>query len=269
MNVDCNRCRTASETDFGITMAFQPIFDFEALQVFAYEALVRGSAGEGAGEVLSRVTEETRYHFDQACRVTAISQASALGLRDAVAAPFLSINFLPNAVYEPRACIRRTLAAALDTGFPTNRILFEFTEGERLDTDHLLNILRTYRSMGFSTAIDDFGAGYAGLGLLSAFQPDFVKLDMELTRGIDTSSAKQAIVRHILNMTRDLGITPVCEGIETPAEFEVLLDLGVRLMQGYLFARPELNRLPALQWCGAAHEKTGEAEGSAGLAMSA
>ena len=269
MMTDCNRCRSAADTDFGITMAFQPIFDFGALQVFAYEALVRGRDGEGAGEVLSRVTDETRYQFDQACRVTAISQASALGLRDAAAAPFLSINFLPNAVYEPRACIRKTLSAALESGFPTNRILFEFTESERLDTDHLLNILRSYRSMGFSTAIDDFGAGYAGLGLLSAFQPDFVKLDMELIRGIDTNSAKQAIVRDILNMTSDLGITPVCEGIETPEEFEVLYGLGVRLMQGFLFARPELDRLPALQWRGRPQEKTGEALGSAGLAMSA
>jgi hypothetical protein len=76
---------------------------------------------------------------------------------------------MPNAVHEPRACIRPTLATAMRTGFPLDRIIFEFTEDEKLDTDHLLNIPRTYRAMGFKTAIEDFGAGHAGLGLLSKY----------------------------------------------------------------------------------------------------
>ena len=79
---------------------------------------------------------------------------------------------------------RATLAAAMRTGFPVNKIIFEFTESEAMDADHILNILRSYRAMGFKTAIDDFGAGYAGLGLLTLFQPDIVKLDMALIRDI-------------------------------------------------------------------------------------
>ena len=244
MTPDCNRCRNSAPLPIDITMAFQPIMNVNTGQPHAYEALVRGSEGEGAGAVLSQVTDETRYSFDQLCRTTAIRTASGLGLKEAEAAPRLSINFLPNAVYEPRTCIRQTLGVAMETGFPLERIMFEFTENERMDTDHLLHILRTYRSMGFVTAIDDFGAGYAGMNLLAAFQPDYIKLDMELIRGIDASDPKKVIVDGILNIARKLDVTPICEGIETVGECETLSAMGVELMPGYYFARPEIGVLP-------------------------
>jgi EAL domain-containing protein (putative c-di-GMP-specific phosphodiesterase class I) len=196
--------------------------------------------------VLAQIADHNRYAFDQVCRTTAIELAAGLDM--AATGANLSINFLPNAVYEPRACIRATLAAAMRTGFPVNKIIFEFTESEAMDADHILNILRSYRAMGFKTAIDDFGAGYAGLGLLTLFQPDIVKLDMALIRDIDTDPVKRTIVRNTLNMLRDLGVEPVCEGIETPAEQDVLRDLGVDLMQGYLLARPALEALGLVAW---------------------
>lgn len=246
MTVSCEGCRDGAAFETPITMAFQPIVDVKERRVFAHEALVRGVNGEGAGAVLAQVSPVNRYAFDQTCRVKAIELASNLKLVDD--GSLLSINFLPNAVYEPRACIRLTLAAAMRTGFPVQRIMFEFTEVERLDSAHVLNILRTYRAMGFKTAIDDFGAGYAGLGLLSDFQPDLVKLDMDLIRGLGKSSVKRTIVRNTLNMLRDLGITPICEGVETIDEFETLRDLGVDLMQGYLFSKPGLAALPVPIW---------------------
>ena len=155
----------------------------------------------------------------------------------------LSINFMPNAVYEPRACIRLTLATAMKTGFPLDRIIFEFTENEYLDTKHVLHILRTYRDMGFKTAIDDFGAGHSGLGLLTHFQPDIVKLDMDLIRGIDTDTVRRKIVKHTLAMLEDLAILPLCEGVETAAELATLEDLGVSLIQGYVLAKPSFEAL--------------------------
>lgn len=238
----CKACRDGATFDTPITMAFRPMVNLRAGDVFAYEALLRGQDGTGAGEVLSTVTEANRYAFDQRCRVTAIERATALNLaRDGA---LLSINFLPNAVYEPLACIRLTLETARNTGFPPDRIMFEFTEGEYLDSGHVLNILQTYRDLGFKTAIDDFGAGLAGLDLLSRFQPDVVKIDMALIRGIDTSPVKQKILTHTAGMLRDLGIVAVCEGVETQAECAVLSDIGIELMQGYLFARPEVGRLP-------------------------
>ena len=159
------------------------------------------------------------------------------------AMPHLSINFMPNAVYEPRACIRQTLETARRTDFPLDRIIFEFTEVEKLDTAHLLNILRSYREIGFKTAIDDFGAGYSGLNLLTRFQPDIVKLDMDLIRGIDLDPVKQVVVRRTLDMLKDLGISVVCEGVETAEEFATLTELGVDLIQGYFVARPTFEGL--------------------------
>lgn len=237
----CQGCTDGAAFGSSFTMAFQPIMDTRRGAVFAHEALVRGSDGSGAGSVLSLVDPNNRYAFDQQCRVRAIELAARLFPRDEM--PHLSINFMPNAVYEPRACIRRTLETARRTDFPLDRIIFEFTEVEKLDTAHLLNILKSYREIGFKTAIDDFGAGYSGLNLLTRFQPDIVKLDMDLIRGIDTDRVKQIVVSRTLDMLRDLGVTAVCEGVETAGELEVLRDLGVDLLQGYFIARPTFEGL--------------------------
>lgn len=241
MQTTCQGCRDGADFEIPFSMAFQPIVDVVSKTTFAHEALVRGLSGEGAGSVLSVVNDENRYAFDQQCRVKAIELAARLFKPQGDVG--LSINFLPNAVYEPRACIRLTLAAAARTKFSPKNIIFEFTENEVLDTSHVLNILNTYREMGFRTAIDDFGAGHAGLALLAKFQPDIAKLDMDLIRNIDTDKVRQTIVRHTVTMLHDLGVTPLCEGIETAGEAQVLEELGVRLMQGYYFARPSFEAL--------------------------
>lgn len=241
MGTGCEGCRDGAGFEIPFSMAFQPIVDVANGTIFAHEALVRGVGGEGAFSILSQVAEENRYAFDQQCRVKAIELATELKLPKDGAR--LSINFMPNAVYEPRACIRLTLATAVRTGFPLDKIIFEFTEDEKLDTNHLLNILRTYRAMGFKTAIDDFGAGYAGLSLLTKFQPDIVKLDMELVRGIDSDRVKQRLVRSLLDLLADLDIQTICEGVETLEELKALEDLGARLIQGYVLARPAFESL--------------------------
>ncbi|MBP1852893.1 EAL domain-containing protein [Rhizobium halophytocola] len=241
MSTQCKGCLDGAGFQRPFSMAFQPIVDITTGAVFAHEALVRGPKGEGAGSVLGQVEEHNRYAFDQQCRVTAIELASTLF--DPADNVKLSINFMPNAVYEPRACIRLTLATAMKTGFPLDRIIFEFTENEKLDTEHILNILRTYRDMGFKTAIDDFGAGHSGLGLLTHFQPDIVKLDMDIIRGIDEDPVRRKIVKHTLHMLEDLAILPICEGVETAGELIVLKDLGVSLIQGYILAKPSFESL--------------------------
>lgn len=241
----CEGCRQGTGVDIEIGMAFQPIVDFNSNRVFAFEALVRGPEGQSAGSVLAQVNTTNRYAFDQHCRVKAIESAAKLYPTNHDIK--LSINFMPNAVYEPRACIRLTLATAQRVGFPLDQIIFEFTENEELDTTHVLHILSTYKKIGFRTAIDDFGAGHSGLGLLSKFQPDIVKLDMDLVRGIDSDKVRRTIVQHTLSMLKDLGITPLCEGVETAGELAALRDLGVDLIQGYLIAKPsfEAVQVPA------------------------
>ena len=245
--VGCPGCTNAEKLVFSFDFAYQPIVDLASRSVWAYEALVRGPDAQGAAWVLGQVNEDNRYRFDQACRVKAIKTAAALGMDTR-----LSINFLPNAVYKPEVCIRTTLEAARSHNFPVQHIIFEVTEGERIDDGPwLASILREYQRCGFLTAIDDFGAGYAGLTLLADFQPDIVKLDMALVRGVDGSRSRQAIARGLLRMCHDLGISVIAEGVETPGERDFFSYEGVSLMQGYLFARPGFRSLAAsgaLQW---------------------
>ena len=237
----CRACRSPTAL-FEFSMAFQPIVDAETSSIWGYEALVRGINGESAWSILSQVTDENRYQFDQACRVKAIETAGRLFDNPALK---LSINFLPNAVYEPSACIRASLAAADRFGLSRSQLMFEFTENEKFsDSAHVQRIIEAYKRFGFITALDDFGSGYAGLGLLATFTPDLIKIDMELLRGIDASRSRQAIVAGIATIAKALGIKVLAEGVETEAEARAIRKLGISLMQGYLFARPELNRLP-------------------------
>ena len=248
--VGCPGCREGGPLPFEFTMAFQPIIDVSENRIWGYEALVRGIEGQGAGWVLGQVNQTNRYKFDQACRVKAIELAAPL-FPDAETR--LSINFMPNAVYEPAACIRATLDAARRTGFAHRQIMFEFTENERMvDVAHVQRIIAEYRKHGFVTALDDFGAGYAGLNLLASFQPDLIKLDMELIRGIATSPARQTIVAGVTMMARELGITVLVEGIESEAELVALRAAGIRLFQGYHFARPAVGTLPGVRYAAAA-----------------
>lgn len=242
MGGKCEGCRDDVPLPFQFKMAFQPIVDLNANRVWGYEALVRGPNGESAWSVLSQVTDATRYRFDQAARVLAIETAGRLFPTDDLR---LSINFMPNAVYEPAACIQKSLAAAKRVGFPHRNLMFEFTENERMaDAAHVQKIVEAYRKFGFWTALDDFGAGFAGLGLLARLQPDLIKIDMELLRDIHLSRAKQAIVAGIVGIARELDITVLGEGVESAEELAVLRAAGISLFQGYHFAKPALMALP-------------------------
>ncbi len=228
---------------FAFSMAFQPIVDVEAGSIFAYEALVRGPGGEGAMSVLSQVTAQNRYAFDQQCRVMSLQLATRLGLIETGA--YLSINFMPGAVYSPAACIQLTLRTAEQLDFPCDRLIFEMTEHEEIvDRSHLQEIAGEYQRRGFRVAIDDFGSGFSGLNLLADFPCDIIKLDMDLTRNLDRRPRALRIVRHAVELAQSLGSLVVAEGIETLDEFQAVRDCGISLMQGYLFARPAFEALP-------------------------
>ena len=243
----CKFCQDRPPLGFTFTMAFQPIVDVARGKVFAYEALVRDCDGSGADTVLSRVNDDNRYQFDQICRVTAIELASRLFPEGG--GEKLSINFLPNVIYQPAACLRTSLKAAADFGFPVNRIIFELTEQEEVaDTGKIKEIIAAYRAFGLKTAIDDFGDGYAGLGLLADFQPDIIKIDMKLVHHLDVDLARRAIVKGIVTTADALGIQVIAEGVETMSEYRALRDLGITLFQGYLFARPAFEALPEVTY---------------------
>ncbi len=141
--------------------------------------------------------------------------------------------------------LNSTVEAPSRNCFPPERLIVEVAEVEAI-SDHarFAQVLNEYRHAGIRLAIDDFGAGYAGLSLLSEFQPDFLKLDMGLVRGIESHGPRQAIVRAIAQVCVDLGIDFIVEGVETNDEFSWFTDLGVNLYQGYLFAKPMFEGMP-------------------------
>ena len=239
--VKCGACRVSVPLP-SFTMAFQPIVDLETGEIYAYEALVRPIGGGSAAEILTQINVENRYAFDQACRVKAIELAAQLQMHT-----LLSINFLPNAVYQPAACLAKTFEAAERARFPLHHLMFEVTENEPArDVGHLQAIFKEYKRHGMITAIDDFGAGHSGLNMLADFQPDVLKIDMALTRAIHTDGVRTKITRAITGLCDSLNISVVAEGVETVDEAAALRDLGVRLFQGYLFARPAIEQLPAV-----------------------
>jgi EAL domain-containing protein (putative c-di-GMP-specific phosphodiesterase class I) len=115
------------------------------------------------------------------------------------------------------------------------------TERCSLDgVEGLAEKLTTLRRLGFRLAVDDLGAGYAGLSSFSTLEPEFVKLDMSLVRGVDSSPKKKSVVSAMIRLcTQELGMKVISEGIETPAEREALTIEGGDLFQGYLFSRPQ------------------------------
>jgi EAL domain-containing protein (putative c-di-GMP-specific phosphodiesterase class I) len=239
--VKCGACRS-DVTLPSFTMAFQPIVDIDTTDIYAYEALVRPTGGGSAADVLSQINDQNRYSFDQACRVKAIELAAQLEMDS-----LLSINFLPNAVYQPAACLQKTLEAANRAQFPVDHLIFEVTENEPTrDVGHLKSIFNEYKRHGMITAIDDFGAGHSGLNMLADFQPDIIKMDMALTRSIHADDVRTKIAGAIISLCKSLHIRVIAEGIETIEEAVALRALGVHLFQGYLFARPAIEQLPAV-----------------------
>ena len=237
--IKCGACLTDMSLPT-FTMAFQPVVNLDTGKAYAYEALVRPPGGGSALQILSQIDEHNRYAFDQACRVKAIELAARLDLDT-----LLSINFLPNAVYQPAACLAKTFEAAERFQFPVHHLMFEVTENEPArDVGHLQSIFKEYKKHGMITAIDDFGAGHSGLNMLADFQPDVLKIDMALTRSIHTDPVRTHIARAIIGLCQALHISVIAEGIETIEEAITLRELGVRLFQGYLFAKPAIEELP-------------------------
>lgn len=224
------------------SFAFQPIVQAISGEVVSYEALIRGPAGESAHSVLNQVPREALHGFDAHGREVAIALAARLGIRTQ-----LNLNFLPQSLFSQRDFLTPMLEAACESGLPIDRLVLEVTEGEVIDdVARFAGLIKRYRAQGLKLAIDDFGAGYCGLNLLAEFQPDILKLDMALLRGIEHSGPRQAIVRAILSACTDLGIDAIAEGVETVDEFSWLADEGVTLFQGYLFGRPGFEALPGV-----------------------
>jgi EAL domain-containing protein (putative c-di-GMP-specific phosphodiesterase class I) len=120
-----------------------------------------------------------------------------------------------------------------------SEVVLEITERASLEgiPDFRSRILNL-RDLGYRIAVDDLGAGYAGLNTFAALEPDVVKLDMTLVRNADSEPVKRKLIGSMATLCRDLGIQVVAEGIETKAERDTVVDLGCDLLQGFFIGRP-------------------------------
>lgn len=223
-----------------LTTYFQPIVSVnDPLEVFAFECLVRGTDREDQMVSPVKLYEAARrskmlFHLDRASRLRHIRSA-----REWALGTHVFINFNPTSIYDPEFCLRSTVAAIENSGIEPAQFVFEVVESDDLaDPQRLPKILRYYRDAGFRVALDDVGAGYSSLNLLTKLKPDFVKFDMELLRGIDQDPYKANIVSKLLEVAQELGIQTVVEGIEKVGEWQWSKEHGADYAQGYLFGKP-------------------------------
>jgi EAL domain-containing protein (putative c-di-GMP-specific phosphodiesterase class I) len=220
---------------------FQPIVcTRDPGNVFAYECLLRGQQHGGplispdklyhAARVTGRID-----HLDRLARLTAIETAVDRRLDT-----HIFINFNPSSVNDPERSLESTIEAAYRSGISPDRFVFEVVESDEIqDFKRLIDILQVYREAGFQVALDDVGAGYSSLALLTAIKPDLIKLDMSLLRDVDRDQFKSHVAAKLLELASDLQIRTVVEGVETQGQWQWAVEHGAHYAQGYLFARPQ------------------------------
>jgi EAL domain-containing protein (putative c-di-GMP-specific phosphodiesterase class I) len=224
-----------ADPDTGLDLAYQPVIDLQRGVVVGYEALARlagppsappdrwfaAAAGEGL-----------------AARLEVAVLERALPTRAALPPDcFLSVNLNPNMVLD------RTVRAVLDEAGELPGIVLELTEHDRIDDyGALRRALTRLRSAGVNVAMDDAGAGYAGLASLLALRLDLVKVDRTLISGIDGDPVKRELVELLGSIAGHMDAWLLAEGIEREEELDTLVRLGVPLGQGYLLGRPTLDR---------------------------
>jgi EAL domain-containing protein (putative c-di-GMP-specific phosphodiesterase class I) len=222
-------------------MAFQPIVNWTEKRVHAYEALVRTDEPSlarpdhlfSAAEQLHRVQELGRTIRRSVASVALSAPADTL----------LFINLHANDLLDDELYAESAPLAPFAA-----RIVFEITERASLEKmKDIQERMAALRARGYRIAVDDLGAGYAGLSSLANLQPEVVKLDMSLVRGVDQQPIKQRLVASLQTLGGPLGIRVVAEGVETVAERDTLVGIGCDLFQGYLFARPG-RPFPAVNW---------------------
>jgi EAL domain-containing protein (putative c-di-GMP-specific phosphodiesterase class I) len=215
-----------------IWVAYQPIVSSATRKVFGYEALLRS-------------TEPSLPHpgavLDAAER---LGRLEILGrtIRDRAAEPVdgnadvgvLFVNLHTTDLLDPKL-----LSPDAPLSRIAHRVVLEITERASLETvKDVRSRIAALREIGFRIAVDDLGAGYAGLTSFALLEPEIVKLDMTLVRDVHQSATKQKLIRSMAGLCKDMGMMVVGEGVETTEERDSLVDLGCDLLQGYLFAKP-------------------------------
>lgn len=220
------------------SMAYQPIVSWNERKLFGYEALLRSEDADlpnpgsvfDAAERLGRLREVGRM-----CRAMVADQLNEIPKN-----ALLFLNLHPTDLLDQELYAMTSVFAGSE-----ERIILEITE--RIPLDGIRDVRRKVsdlRAKGYRIALDDLGAGFAGLTSFALLEPDVAKLDMALVRNIDTEPMRQTLVRTMIAMCRELGVIVVAEGVETIEERDELARAGCDLMQGFLFGMPARELLP-------------------------
>jgi EAL domain-containing protein (putative c-di-GMP-specific phosphodiesterase class I) len=215
-----------------VWMAYQPIVRAGDGTPYAHEALLRTAepvfpqpgAFLTAGERLGRLPQ-----LGQAIRRSVARMLGSAALGDRVFVNLHPLDLADDALFDPGAPLSRH----------ASRVVLEITERASLEgVRDVTGRVQVLREMGYRIAIDDLGAGYAGLTSFTALSPEIVKIDMCLVRGLDRDTVKRKLVASIAGLCRDLGILVVAEGVETEGERDAAVRAGCDLLQGFLIGRP-------------------------------
>ncbi len=221
-----------------LTPLFQPIVALDGGRIIGYEALIRGPEGSDLHSPAQLFDAARCNHqlaaLEYACREVACEAFVAQSLPGKL---FLNMSPLSFTDRQYREGVTREILARV--GLAPERVVFELTERQPLDefvslraaTDH-------FRHQGFAVALDDLGAGYAGLRVWSELNPDYVKIDRHFISDIDKDPVKREFVRAMLEIAHRLGNRVIAEGIEREEELRTLVALGVEYVQGFLLLRP-------------------------------
>jgi EAL domain-containing protein (putative c-di-GMP-specific phosphodiesterase class I) len=222
-------------------VAFQPIVNAKTQTIYAFESLLRSNEPTlpHPGAVLDAA--ERLGRLDALGR--AIRAKAAAEVANVVEAPSLFVNLHVRDLLDPDL---------LDPEAPLSkiaqRVVLEITERSPLeDVRDARARVAALRDMGFRIAVDDMGAGYAGLSSFALLEPEVVKLDMSLIRDVHKSSTKQRVIRSMTELSKGMGMEVVAEGVETVDERDMLMELGCDVLQGYLFAKPG-KPFPSVNW---------------------
>ncbi len=221
-------------------VAFQPIVRSTDRSVYAFEALVRSDEPTlGRPDQLFQAAEEL-HRLHELGRKIRRGVVSAFARAPGRALAFVNLHIQDlwdDDLFEPQAPLSRM----------ARRTVLEITERAALDRPDIRARVDRLREIGFRVALDDLGAGYSGLSTFAQLQPEIVKLDMSLIRGVDRDPTRRKLVQSLYTLCQQLGIEVVSEGIETIAERDAVLEMGADLLQGYLYARPGA-AFPGVTW---------------------
>lgn len=221
-----------------VRTVFQPILSLRDGSVLGFEALSRGPEGselEGPERLFAAAGRCGRlWELELLCRTKALTAFQRFELDTNI---FLNVN--PSIMEDPKFQQGFTREYLQKYKMDPRNIIFEITEKSAIgNMEDFKKTIDSYRSQDYKIAIDDAGAGYSGLNLITDICPHYLKLDMNLVRGIDRDDGKRALVKGMCEFTRITGTSLIAEGIETEHELQTLIDIGVHYGQGYLIRRP-------------------------------